>query len=615
MIGTMNGRPPQAPPGSRPPQQPRQRQGIPAAPPEVDLERLCTAIGAARKSLEYFRRERKEAVDQIAGMHYAEGGVSQPVMVNLLGMFMQIMSRSLVAKNPTVMLSTFDVAQKKSVSVMEGHVKDELEEMDFAGKMREVVSDGLVSIGILKVGIASPINAAESAWELEAGETYAEVIDLDDWVCDMYAKSFDQCSFMGHRYRVPVALANKMFQPKDPLTGEPISDTNADGDDRIGVIGRGNSSKEEFEEQVDLWEIYLPRHKLIVTLRDDAGMPSGKNPLKVQKWIGPPEGPYHILAYGDVPGNLMPKAPAMDLIDLHLAVNRSYRKLTRQTDRQKSVLPLRGALMDTDGQRVQQAADGEIVQADNADAAKEVTFGGPNQAVFLMAQHLKELFDFVGGNLSLLGGRAAQSRTATQDKMLNENASAGVVDLQETTVAFIRRVVKALCWYDWFHPQKVMETQWAPKSLPEQPMTRRSGPEDRKGPMPKVKVDPYSVAASTPQMRLQFINGVVQQVTPMLPLLKEQGINFNVSAYLDRVGRYGDEPDIADIFEFTSMPDAPQPARGGDGGGDETQKMPANTTRTYERRNFGGADSPGSKQNAVQNMLTSKNGMNGPVGS
>ena len=46
-----------------------------------------------------------------------------------------------------------------------------------------------------------------------------------------------------------------------------------------------------------------------------------------------------------------------------------------------------------------------------------------------MSDHIRSAFDFIGGNLALIGGRSPQARTAAQDKMLNENASAGVASM------------------------------------------------------------------------------------------------------------------------------------------------------------------------------------------
>ncbi len=76
---------------------------------------------------------------------------------------------------------------------------------------------------------------------------------------------------------------------------------NEQGDERINTLGRGYylQDVEEFEPYVDLWEVYLPRQRLVLTFSDDmlTGAVGGEidGALRVQRWIGPDCGPYHLL--------------------------------------------------------------------------------------------------------------------------------------------------------------------------------------------------------------------------------------------------------------------------------------------------------------------------------
>lgn len=570
-------------------------------PDGVDLERLCASVANSRKALEPYRRERRIAVKQYVGKHYSDDGPKEEVPVNMIAEYVTIMSRSLVAKNPSVMFSTFDRKMKSVVAKMEAWAKDEIEQMELAFELRDWVTDALFSLGIMKVGLATPVDSALSRWDLPSGQPFASTISLDDWVWDMFAKKPKELTYAGHRFRVPVDVANEFLRKgrEDKFEATDPNDNNADGDERLWKMGRGaGNSSQEFEEHTDLWELELPRHKIVVILRDDGGVPTAERPVKVSPLVAPPCGHYHYLGMYKVPDNLMPKAPVHDLIDTHLAINRSYRKLISQVDRFKSVLPVRGGQMDEAG-NVKQAIDGEIIECENAAELKEVSFGGPSPLVFQMAEHLKALFEGLAGNLALLGGRAPQSKTAAQDKMLNENASAGVADMQDTTITGTARVLKSLGWYWWNHPEKVMESQYSARSTPEVTMIRRLRPEERRGPMPRVKVDPYSMMHSTPQSRLAFMNAVVAQMQPMMVLLQQQGVFFDVNTYLERVGRYGDEPDLVEIFQYQDPPETE--ASSPDSGGGDTG--PANKTTTIERRSMGGADSQGSQRQEITNQV------------
>src|SRR5205085_8976936 len=104
-------------------------------------------------------------------------------------------------------------------------------------------------------------------------------------------------------------------------------------------------------------EVYLPRHRLVLTLSDDTvtggaelGAGSDGGSLRIQPWLGRDQGPYHILSFGTVPGNAMPKAPVQDLVDLHEAANSAYRKMIRAVGRLKEIAAVQGGATE-DGSR------------------------------------------------------------------------------------------------------------------------------------------------------------------------------------------------------------------------------------------------------------------------
>ncbi len=407
-----------------------------------DVGRLCDAMQRARLALRRPREERVNAVRQFVGHHWSEEGSQQLVPCNLISLYVDVVGRKLVANNPRVMLSTDNRRLKPIVNAMESWANKEVVKTQLDVTLRRVVLDALFSIGICKVALATPADAAALNWSLKAGQPFAARVDLDDFVFDHHARDFSECGFMGHRYRVPLRTVreSKMYaKSRENLTASEDRLFNFEGDERLSVLGRTTyGDMIEFEDMVDLWEVYLPRHKLVVTLRDDSLTGAGEevsNPLygkalRVQRWLGPDSGPYHILALGVVPGNAMPKAPIQDLIDLHEAVNRIIRKLVRQSDRQKEVTFVSGGATE-DGEWAMNANDGEAIKVDNPDKLKTTTWGGPNDQNFRLFVALKDLFDFLAGGLSLMGGLGPQSKTLGQDELLNQNASASISSMQD----------------------------------------------------------------------------------------------------------------------------------------------------------------------------------------
>ncbi len=562
----------------------------------------------SRLALQRFRENRRDMVRQYVGRHWSEEGTTQPVPVNLLALYTQIVGRALVAKDPRLMLSTFDRSLKADVSAMQAWANKEVERMYLADTLRRVVVDALFSVGVCKVGLATPGDAAVRGWGLGGGQPYAERVDLDDFVFDTNARSFDEVAYIGHRYRIPLDAAKSWLGKKaKSLQASDLREYNEQGDERIIQLGRGSQGdNEDFEDMVDLWEVYLPRHRLVLHLQDDyvSGAEPGRDATELlrQPWVGPYCGPYHVLGFGVVSGNAMPKAPIQDLLDLHLAANRAYRKVMRTVDRVKEITAIRGGAAE-DGSRIMNADDGDMVKVDDPQSVNQLIFGGQTlQTVLAAATVFKDVFDFMGGNLSILGGLSPQSKTATQDKMLNENSGRTIADLQESSTKFVSKVGEALCWYWWHDPYKVQRSTYATPGMPTLTTVRQVTPQKRqRGRFDDlgIKVDPYSLRQQTPESRLAALNQVVQQIViPMAPLLQSQGIMFDANAYLKKVAEYLDAPDLAEVLTVQEPPAQDTAPGGGEGAG-----MPPNTNRTYTRENVPARTPKGDSQNLVNTLL------------
>ncbi len=596
-----------------------------------DINRLCIAAQQSRLALRKPRETVFDIARQHAGQHYSEEGTIEPVPCNLIGVATKITGRKLVAANPRALLTTDKKEAKPVVEAMMAWVNRWIVKINLAETIERSVFNALSCIGIIKVGIADPAQVAAMGWSIKAGEPYAVVIDLDDWVWDMKAKRKDQCAFMGFRYRVPLKAAKAMYgQKAKDLSGSSDLLYNLEGDPRINLIGKTTlSGDEEFEEMIDLWEFYLPRHRLVVTLWDgdltgaqsiDPGSLTGKA-LRIQEWIGPDEGPFHILGMETVSGNLMPKGPLQDIFDLHLAINELLNKLIDQAKRQKEVIFVSGGA-DSDGNRLLECNDGEATRVDDPDRLKAVLWGGPDPKNFTFMNNLIERASWLMGNLDLMGGLGPQSKTAKQDELLNQNSSATIADMQAKTVAHAASVVRALIWFWYHHPSAILKATYQMEGLPdvtaEQPIHpigrgrnaqgKRQLSRDYAFEEMDIHIDPYSLQYQSPQERMAALDQVLTQILiPLAQLLQQNGVDIDIQAYLAKKAKLGDMPDL---IEIVRMIQPPQMEGGGMGGGDAQVQKPGQTTREYIRRSEGGPTNNGKDIGAGNEMLqqASQNG-------
>jgi hypothetical protein len=593
-----------------------------------DIARLTSAMQRARLVLRTPRQNRFDFVREFVGSRWSEEGARRDVPCNLIAAYVHIVLTKLIMHNPRYMLSTWSKKIRPVITAEEDWINKEVEKMQLVDSLQECGLDGLFSIGVMKVALAGPGDAALSGWQIKAGEPFAEPIDLDDFVYDIHCKKLREAGYMGHRYRVPTAVAKKMYGKKSGVEAQHDPLFNMEGDERIGVLGRTTlgGDSEEFEDFTSLWEVYIPRHKVVITLLDDqlTGASAGGDvkavrgygkALKIQKWLGPSTGPYHILGFGKVPGNPMPKAPVQDLYDLHISVNEMLRKLLREAKNYKSWTAVQGGA-DADGNRVMTVNDGEIIKVDNPEKIIKMESAVPNQQIFMLFESMRNLFSWLAGNLDVMGGLTPQGDTATQEKLLNANSSATIDEMQQRMVDFTASVGSALCWYWHHHPTKVMRSEYQAPGLNVMSVPRRVFPQGQgTGPMGRqrmardhdwddmeVKVDPYSLPHSTPSQRLQMMQQLVTSVfLPMAQLAQTQGISLDLHEFFSQWGKLTDNPEVDQLL---TIGEPPPPQEQGGSGAPEAGPGPAETTRNYTRRSQG-AQGP---QNQILQQLQAGGG-------
>jgi len=583
---------------------------------DIDIPRLCQSIATARLALREYRINRLTAIQLYTGPRWSQDAATtiQPQPLNLLKLYCQIVVRNLVSHNPRVMMSTFDKTSKGVVAAMELWANQEIIKTNVAETLKRVTLDSLFTLGIAKVALATPADSASYGWGMSAGQPFVEVVDFDDFVFDLHAQRFDKVSFIGHRIRVPLESIrdSKLYSRfRKKLSESPAQLYNPEGDERVNTFGRTTiSGTQEFIPHVELWEIYLPGYKTVITLAADqvnggwggADDYAGQQPLRVQEWVGPHTGPYHVLGYDIVPGNIMPIAPIMNLVDLHNAVNNCLRKIIRQAARQKEVTLVQGQT--DDGDRVMRANDGEIISVQNPASTMVLKFGGPDPALYQVMQGFQQMFSWAAGNLDAMGGLSPQAKTASQEQLLATNSNRGIQDMQDTVVNFTSNVLKSLVWYWWNHPTNVIQAEFTVPGVQDVSSLYSVPPQARTMPFERLDlaVDPYSLRHSTPSEQMDSIIKIVTQiVVPMLPILQQQGVEFDVQEFLSRIAKYLNIPNLNEILR---LGEPPQLAPGGGEEGAEAQSaMSPQTTRTYIRENRSGRTGAGEVNDGMERLM------------
>jgi len=548
----------------------------------VDLVKLRTAIARNRRKLEPFRQNRLMAVKEYVGRYYSDNGSRYRVPVNMINLALNIIARQLAASSPQVLVHTPVQNLKSTAMAFELAINHLLREIHFDKTLRSAVLNALFGMGIVKVGLTGGKRVKLGGEWHEIGQPFAENVSLDDWVMDMSASRWEQVQFMGNRYRVALVdlqesgLFNKDMINKLEANYRSVYNEGT-GDERTQSLQDDEYNYDEIEPQVDLWDIWIPRERRMITIPVDLEL---ERPLREVEWEGPEIGPYHILSMGEVPDNVMPLAPVAQMMDLHLLINALYEKLGRQAERQKTILGITAG-GDGDAVRIRDAKDGDIIRMDSPDRAKEYSFGGVDNVTLAFAIQCKDLFSYLAGNLDALGGLSPMAETLGQDQLIAANASKQIMYMQDVTVHFSKQVIRSLAWYLFTDPLIDLPLiKRVPDTDIEIPV--RFSAEEIEGDFLdyNFEIEAYSLQDRTPQQRLQTIYQLFTQfIIPIYPYLSEQGIGINFEALLKKIGQYSIMPELNEflVYQQPMMPER-------EAVGSPPRKSPI-TSRTYTRVN------------------------------
>lgn len=542
-----------------------------------DLARLQASIEWSIKELEVPRKKRYEAIRQYVGSHYSEGGADNRVPVNFLELAVTIYVRQLAARAPQAMISSGIRELRPYAKSMELAVNQIPEEIDLGTTLRNAVVEAMFSYAIVKVGIC---NSGQSVDGCEYGDTFADLVSVDDHFFDMRAKTRAAMQFEGNDYWVSLEDARNMYQGDDPteLMPEDYTVNGTQGESRAESASLSNKV-DLFNEVIQLRDVWIPRDKQVVTYAVKS-----KKQVRVVDWKGPKAGPYHMLSFIDVPGNLLPLPPIALWRDLHELSNILFRKLGRQADAKKSVMLFGGG--DEGGvNALKNAKDGEGIRYAGQKPETQ-TVGGIDAASMAFAIQLKSIQSYMAGNLDSLGGLAPQADTLGQDKLLAESSSALLNGMRDRTLEFTQAIFRDIVHYEWNDPVKERRIS---KSIPGTDISISSvwSKPARKGEFKdyKFEIDVYSMQDDSPSSKMQKIGIAMERfVIPLMPQIEKDGGRIDSQKLVSTVSQLNNIPELNDIVTFGSPPPpmmAPGGANNAPQGG--SPGMPTNTTRNYVR--------------------------------
>ena len=577
-----------------------------------NYQRLQNAFQFSRDKLTPFRQRRLHTVRSYAGGNYGDGTNDRAHPVNLLGMAIDIYRRNLAARRPKVDVVPIRKEMAGTAKKAEMMLNAILEEMNFEASLSAAVMDGLFSVGILKVGLTSSKGSKSRSIIHDAGLPFADAIDLDDFVIDMRARTMETVQFIGNRFIVnrDMAISSGLYEFHGKEPAESIdSPYNEYGDQKIETLSRSTSlvyDNGRMSPVIEMWEIYMPFEGRVVTFQcDQQGVPNFSDPIREVDWEGPEIGPFHLLSLGDIPGQIMPLSPANNLVDLSEAMNRTMRKLVRQNDRAKTVgIVASGA--EEDGERIIAANDGDMIRSDRPEATREIKFGGADPGTLAFALQLRDMFNYTGGNLDTIGGLSSVADTLGQEELIKASSSQKVQDMQARVTEFTRKVVKSIGLWAWYDPARtyVLTEDLGNTGITVEIELKAKDRKESEFFDLNFLIQPGSLQETIASERATTLNTfMTQTLIPMAPMMQEQGLQIDISAYIGHMADLTGVKEITDLISPVGVAPDVENAMGRANTSPPGQGAPPVTRREYVRRNVPTGGTRESRDSQMSQML------------
>ena len=611
---------------------PEQQEEQPADTLSPDfVKRLRDSLRMSYDDLRVHREQYAERERLYAGHRYGTNDENVDTPFNCYNLALRVYQRRLISGDPRVNVRSRDPKARPEAYELSLAGDQLFREINLKETTRKTILQALLGVGVVKVASAPNDDQGGLGFLHQQEQPYCDPVLLENFVYDTNAKDWEQMDFCGDRYRMPLAVLQQSPRFNQEAVAqlgvgrtrqdEDLRQNNEESVQRLGT--ERAPFREDVREYVTLWDIWLPREKMLVTISDT----EGGDPLLVQKWEGPKNGPYHLLAFDSIPGNIMPVAPGGHLEALARLINRAIRKLGDQLDRQKTNTTITPQAANAgDDKTIQDAVDGDILQVMDPKNIGQIRTGGVDQQSYAFTQGVRDLWSWLGGNIDTMGGLSAEAGTATQEEMLSGGSNALINDLNSKVLEFLKGVTTDLLWYIYTDPngtrKLVKRVEGTDLELPVD-----WGPQRRTRDffIFDFEVDPFSVHVRMPEERLRAVMQtmpVMLQIAQLQTVLKQSGGELDMEGLWRLVVRYSGLDEFSEFLRFSGMPVTAAPAgvgpQQGSGAPQSSSMNVPGVPHEYIRRNVSsGRAQQGPGQQALAQMMamgtTNANGGGGGV--
>ena len=531
-------------------------------PENISPNKVQLTVKRGFERMRKYRHARAMFIREFVGQYYENTvGMTGDEPINLIFHTIRTMVPNLVMRTGVNVVTTRYTPQRDYGELL-GLALDSLnEEIKLKKVFRGWVVAAIFGLGVVKSGLSASGESLQFGdINIDPGQVYAALVDLDNFVIDPICTSLDKSTFFGDRIRVPrQILLDTDGYNHDLVAKLPQSKMNVKN--RIEDISkRGTAVMEMYSLQdlVDVVELWIPEADTIVTIPDPYQIIFDEY-VGMRDYYGPKEGPYTFLSFTpEVPNNPLPVSSVSLWYDIHRMANRIFKKIMDQSDRQKDILLYSPAEADA-AQDVVEARDGDTVAATNPKEIQVVSFGGQARNNEVMLQEAQVWYNYISGNPDQMAGNmtkgtGAPKESATRSQIIQSNSQIGLEDARGILYDQAAEVNRKLAWY--LHTDPLIKMPLTKRRTGGEQIQLWLTPEQRQGDFFRFtfKLKARSMSRLDPAIRskrmIEFATNLLPAVMNAAMVAMQMGQRFNIQrAVTDLAEEQGILEDVQDWFD------------------------------------------------------------------
>lgn len=495
-----------------------------------------------------YRKARAMIIKEAVGQYYtSDKGISGDQPLPLLFRAIQNLIPSLVARSGVNEVVTDYLEYEKTAELLSLALDTSQKKNKLDNTLKAGLVAALFAFGIFKTGLATSGTMYRfDDVDVDPGQVYTQLVDLDDFVFDPLCSSFNEALFLGHRLIVPRQVllddddCDHDLVMKVPSLEEPNT---ADNQNVIGNLTRDVAGKQNLtalRDLVRMVELWVPADNTTVLIPDPQTCINDKF-LKIADYYGPRSGPYTILSLTPaIPGNPLPVSPASLWYDLHRMANSMFKKTMEQAEQQKDVVLYRPAQAD-EMVDIQEAQTGACIGSSDPSAFAQVSFGGQKTENVAMLQQLQLWFNYMAGNPDQVAGMKSDADTATQAGILQSNAQITMEDMRQSLEDAHASISEKEAWY--FFTDPLINMPLIKRTTGGQKIQMMLTPEQRSGEFLDYvfRIRKGSTERIDPRVRQKLILDFATNIIPAATMAAQSMIQlkqpFDLAGYLTLIAR------------------------------------------------------------------------------